>query len=344
MHRATLPLLVLGCIAVAAALAWWTLNRVGIGGTGQVVTENRAVAPFRTLDVTGNVEVTLVPSGREEVVVEAAPGVQSRVRARVEGGTLSIKAAGETKRWWSSIIGGSRSAAPPRITVKYRSLEAIALAGTVKVTAARLDAETLRIAAAGGSLLRIDDLQARALRLSGAGALKATLGGKVIDQEISISGAGEVHAGDLASENAKVSVSGAGSIVLRVEKTLRASISGAGSVEYYGDPEVRQQVSGIGRVKRREGAQAAGIRVAADRHEARAALRSASAERGERVGTATAPQRVVQCSASARNSSGTPVAASRSAWTPASTRTSVTRQSRNSVASVCTTSAVRSAA
>jgi hypothetical protein len=343
MHRATLPLLVLGCIAVAAALAWWTLNRVGIAGTGEVVTENRAVAPFRKLDVTGNVEVTLVPSGREEVVVEAAPGVQSRVRARVEGGTLSIT-AGETKRWWSSIIGGSRSAAPPRITVKYRSLDAIALAGTVKVTAARLDAETLRIAAAGGSSLRIDDLQARALRLSGAGALKATLGGKVIDQEISISGAGEVHAGDLASENAKVSVSGAGSIVLRVEKTLRASISGAGSVEYYGDPEVQQQVSGIGRVKRREGAQAAGIRVAADRHEARAALRSASAERGERVGTATAPQRVVQCSASARNSSVTPVAASRSAWTPASTRTSVTRQSRNSVASVCTTSAVRSAA
>jgi len=34
-----------------------------------------------------------------------------------------------------------------------------------------------------------------------------------------------------------------GSIVLRVQKTLRASISGAGSVEYYGDPEVRQQVS-----------------------------------------------------------------------------------------------------
>jgi len=341
MHRATLPLLVLGCIAVAAALAWWTLHRVGIAGAGEVVTENRAVAPFRKLDVTGNVEITLVPSAREEVVVEAAPGVQSRVRARVEGSTLSIT-AGETKRWWSPIIGGSRSTAAPRITVKYRTLEALALAGTVKVTAARLDTETLRIAAAGGSSLRIDDLQARALRLSGAGALKATLGGKVIDQEISISGAGEVQAGELASENAKVKVSGAGSIVLRVEKTLHASISGAGSVEYYGDPEVRQQVSGLGRVKRREGAQAAGIRVAAYQGVPRAALRAASPEGRERLGATRG--RSVQCSASARNSSGTPVAASRSAWTPASTRTSVTRQSRNNAVSVCTTSAVRSAA
>ena len=341
MHRATLPLLVLGCIAAAAALAWWTLHRVGSAGAGEVVTETRAVAPFRKLDVTGNVDVTLVPSGREEVVVEAVPGVQSRVRARVEGSTLEIS-AGETKRWWSAIIGGSRGTATPKVTVRYRTLEAIALAGSVKVSAARLDADALRIAAAGGSSLRIDDLQARALRLSGAGALKATLGGKVVDQEISISGAGEVHAGELASQNAKVSVSGAGSIVLRVEKTLRASISGAGSVEYYGDPEVRQQVSGIGRVKRREGTQATGIRVAAYQAVPRATLRAASAKGIERLWVAGL--RAVQCSASARNSSGTPVAASRSAWTPASTRTSVTRQSRNSAVNVCTTSAVRSAA
>jgi hypothetical protein len=314
MRRATLPLLILACIAVAAALAWWTLNRAGGASAGEVVTENRAVAPFRKLDVTGNLDITLVASGREEVVVEAAPGVQPRVRAHVEGGTLMIT-AGETKRWWSAIIGGSRSMPTPKVTVKYRTLDSIALAGSVKVTAARLDADTLRIAAAGGSTLRIDDLQARALKLSGAGALKATLGGKVVDQEISISGAGEVHADQLASENARVSVSGAGSIVLRVEKTLRASISGAGSVEYYGDPEVKQKVSGVGRVKRRESVRAEGLRVAS-----------------------------AQCSAPARNSSGAPVAGSRSAWTPAMTRMSVTRQSRNNVVSISATSAVRSAA
>jgi len=341
MRRATLPLLVLGCIVVAAGLAWWTLHRGGGPGAGEVVTENRAVAPFRKLDVTGNVDLTLLPSAREEVVVEAAPGVQPRVRVRVEGSTLSIT-GGETRRWWSTIVGGSRSAPVPKVTVKFRTLEAIALAGTVKLTAARLEADTLRIAASGGSSLRIDDLQAHALKLSGSGALKATLGGKVVDQEISISGAGEVHAEQLASDNAKVSVSGAGSIVLRVEKTLRASISGAGSVEYYGDPEVRQQVSGVGRVKRRDSARAEGVRVAAYHGVPRAALRAASPEGGERLGAAR--RRSVQCSASARNNSGTPVAASRSAWTPASTWTSVTRQSRNNAVNVCTTSAVRSAA
>lgn len=315
MRRAILPILILGCIVVAAALAWWTLSR---GASGTSVTENRAVDPFRKLDVTGNLDVTLVPSTREEVSIETAPDAQSRVRVRVESRTLTIT-GGETRRWWSAIIGGSRAIPPPKVTVRYRTLEAIALAGTVRMSAAKMEADTLRIAAAGGSTLKIDDLQARALKLSGAGALKATLAGKVVDQDISISGAGEVRADQLASDNASVSVSGAGSIVLRVAKTLRASISGAGSVEYYGDPEVRQKVSGVGRVKRRENARAEGFRVAA---------RSGGN----------------QWSASARNISGTPVVASRSACTPGSTRTSVTRQSASSVASICTTSAMRSAA
>src|SRR4030095_14720170 len=121
MRRATLPLLILGCIVVAAALAWWTLNRGagGVGGAGgAVVTENRAVPPFRKLEVTGNVDVTLVPSAREEVVVEAATAVQSRVRARVEGGMLTIT-GGETRRWWGAVIGSGRSAPVPKVTVKF---------------------------------------------------------------------------------------------------------------------------------------------------------------------------------------------------------------------------------
>ena len=198
MRRATLPLLILGCIVVAAALAWWTLNRGGGSGAGAVVTENRAVPPFRGLDVTGSADVTLVPAAREEVIVEAPAGAQSRVRVRVEGSTLMI-AGGETRRWWNAIVGSSRGMPTPKVTVRFKTLDAVVLAGSVKMTAAKLDADTLRIAASGGTTLRIDDLNAQSLKLSGAGALKATLGGKVVDSDISISGAGEVHAAELTS-------------------------------------------------------------------------------------------------------------------------------------------------
>ncbi len=319
MRRATLPLLILLCVAVAAGLTWMTLNRSGVGG--DLVTENRAVDPFRRLDVNGSADVTLVAGPREGVTVETRSGGQSLVRVRSTGDTLEIS-SGTTRRWWNSIIGShGAGSVTPKITVTFRQLDAINLAGTVKLTAAKIDATELRVSASGGTSVRIDDLQAQRLRLSGAGALKATLAGRVVDQDVSISGAGEVHADRLESDNAKVSVSGAGSIVINAKKTLRASISGAGSVEYYGDPEVKQSVSGVGRVKRRESARVEGVRVAA----------------AEFAGLA-------QCSASALNSSGTSVAGSRSAWTPGSTRTSPTRQSASSVASICTTSAVRSAA
>ena len=317
MRRATLPILIFVCILVAAALAWMTLNRGG-GSGGDVVTEDRAVDPFHRLDVSGNAEIILVRGDREGVVVETRAGGQTLVRARVESGTLEVT-GGQTRRWWNAIIGRRGSGARPRITVTFKQLDAINLSGTVKLTAAKIEAGQLRITASGGSSVAIDDLQAQLLKLSGAGALKATLAGRVVDQDISISGAGEVRADRLESENAKVSVSGAGSIVINARKTLRASISGAGSVEYYGDPEVKQSVSGVGRVKRRESARVEGIRVAA--------LEAAA-----------------QCSASALNSSGTSVAGSRSAWTPGSTRTSPTRQSRSSDVSICTTSAMRSTA
>jgi hypothetical protein len=47
-------------------------------------------------------------------------------------------------------------------------------------------------------------------------------------------------------------VSGAGRVLVHVEKTLAIGLSGAASVEYIGNPKVTQQVSGAARIKRRE--------------------------------------------------------------------------------------------
>ncbi len=56
------------------------------------------------------------------------------------------------------------------------------------------------------------------------------------------------------TDNARVSVSGAGKVVVNAAKTLDVSISGAGSVDYLGDPVVSEHISGAGRVRKRESA------------------------------------------------------------------------------------------
>lgn len=253
MRRFALPLLIVGAIAVAAVLAWLTLTRGGVarGGT-EMTTEVRVVDPFNRLEIDGHAQVTLVQGDGETVAVETAARGQSRVVARVEDRTLKIR-AGVTRRWWSGLVGG-RATMTPKIVITFKSLDAIGLSGAVQLTADTIRGSDLRIGASGGSTIRIDDIEAKTLRIDGSGALKATLGGEVVEQRISISGAGEVRGEKLESQSAIVDVSGAGSIVVNVAKTLRATISGAGSVEYYGDPEVKQSVSGIGRVKRRSSA------------------------------------------------------------------------------------------
>ena len=248
MRRVALPLLIAAAVFVAAALAWLTLTRT-VGTGGDVVTEARAVEPFHRIELSGRADVTLLQGGNERMSVDASPRAQTRIRARVENGTLTIGAA-DSRRWWNALLGG-RSAALPRITVEFASLDAIALAGAVNLTADRIATPKLRIAASGGSTVRIGDLDAKALDLHGTGALKATLAGHVVDQTISISGAADVMAAQLASENAEVDVSGAGNIVVNISKTLRATISGAGNIDYFGNPDVKQQVSGVGRVRRR---------------------------------------------------------------------------------------------
>ncbi|HEY2817432.1 MAG TPA: head GIN domain-containing protein [Casimicrobiaceae bacterium] len=261
MRRFALPALILAAVVVAAVLAWYTLTRGGGPAGTEMTTEVRAVEPFNRLEINGRADVMLVQGERESITVQTAARGQSRVVARVEKGTLMIN-AGVSRRWWSGLVGG-RAAITPRIVIAFNSLDAIAVSGAVQLLADKIQASELRIAASGGSVLRLDGIAATSLRLNGSGALKATLAGAVVEQRISISGAGEVRADKLVSQDAVVDVSGAGSIVVNVAQTLRASISGAGSVEYYGDPDVKQSVSGIGRVKRRAAAE--GRTLASDR-------------------------------------------------------------------------------
>ena len=311
MPRSSLPWLVLGAIARAAALVWFTLTRgASVGGSSAL--ERHDLPPFHELEIGGAADVTLLQGDAEAVEIEP----QARaivVEADVSDGRLTIWSR-DGRRWWSRLFG-SHASEPPAITIHLRKLDRLALTGTVQVTAPRLTSTSLRIIASGGSALTIDDLRATSLRVEGSGALQANLAGRVEDEEVIISGAGSYRAERVRATNAIVSVSGVGNVIVHAERKLRASISGAGNIEYVGDPEVTEDVSGIGQVKRRNSTATPGMRIAAAQW---------------RDSTDAAPASL--------NSSGPPVAGSMSAWTAGRTWTCETRQSRNNPASMAATS------
>ena len=260
MRRFTLPLVIAGCIALAALLTWIALSSANFGtrppraeiSGGRDAPVTQAVPPFRRIDVSGAAEVMLVQGAGESVALSAASRRSSYLSAKVKGDTLYIE-SDDHSRWWDFLLSGN-SARGSQVVVTYKDLDTITAAGTVKLTAAGMKVDDLRITGAGGTTIRIDDLSARQLKLSGAGALRADLSGRVGEQSVTISGAGDFRGAKLVSQDATVTVAGAGRVVINAEKTLKATISGAGSVEYVGDPVVTERVSGAGRVKRRDAA------------------------------------------------------------------------------------------
>ncbi|MBK9117190.1 MAG: DUF2807 domain-containing protein [Betaproteobacteria bacterium] len=258
MRRFSLPLVIAACVALAALLTWLVLSSANFGDRGprpeagitSGAPTDRALPPFQRLDVSGMADVVLVQGAAESVAIADGGRKGRPVEAQVRGDTLYVTAVDDT-RWWDHLFGGG-SGRPARVVVNFRELSQIDAAGTVKLSAASLRAPNLKIAGAGGTEIRIDDLTGQKLELAGAGALKAELAGSVTEQAIAISGAGEYRGARLASDTASVSVAGAGQVVVNVRTSLDAAISGAGSVEYVGDPKVTERISGIGRVRKRD--------------------------------------------------------------------------------------------
>ena len=262
MRRFSLPLVILVCAVLAATLAWVLLSRGAFSDRTDrpgVVVPATKIGPFKRIDVSGAAEVDLVQGTEESVAVTSAARGRGRIGAEVRGDTLYIEAL-DRERWWNFFFGGRNR--PIRLAVTFRDLESISAAGGIRIKAGNVKVPALRISAAGGTDVRFDNLEADALRMTGAGALRADMAGKVVEQTLSISGAGEYLGAKLVSEHAVVSVAGAARVIVNAQRTLKATISGAGSVEYLGDPEVTEQVSGVGRVRRHESAQVWEPRVA----------------------------------------------------------------------------------
>lgn len=255
MKRLLLPLLLLFAIAIAVAAAWYVVDRAfpgraGAGG-GEIVSETRPLEAFSKLDVDGLAEVTLVQGTADAITVDAPARQLPKVRGAVRNGTLTLT-NNDSRGFVSGLFGGGVH--PVKVVVTFRSLDSVRASGAVKIKTDGIKTDVLKVAVSGAASLSIAGLEAKELSVAGSGAMKAELAGRVSDQKVSISGAGDYRASNLVSDNARVSVSGAGKVFVNAAKTLDVRISGAGSVDYLGNPQVREDISGAGRVRRRESA------------------------------------------------------------------------------------------
>jgi hypothetical protein len=191
----------------------------GVSGSGNVVSEKRAAADFRAIEVGGVFEVEVVAQKEFSVEIEADDNILQFIRTEVKGGTLEISS---TERF------STRN--PIRVRISAPDIERLDVSGASKINLSELKNESLHVDASGASKIKVE--------------------GQTGDLEIKMSGASRLEAENLKSVNVEVDSSGASSASVFVSGDLKADLSGASSVTYSGNPQnMEKKTSGASSIR-----------------------------------------------------------------------------------------------
>lgn len=214
---------------------------------GDIFTRLSEGAEFTRLTFKSVGEVFLIQGDSCDLRIEGDPDLMEKVKACLDDEELKITYAADIADWtglgWISVENRLRY----YITVK--ELSQLKLGGAGIIRAERLAGEHIKMDHTGIGLLTINDLQCRELAVNLGGLGEIRLEGEVQSQLVALSGGGSYHAVNLRSQEADITLTGAGSAKVWVETKLKASVSGAGNIIYQGDPQVEQSISGLGGVK-----------------------------------------------------------------------------------------------
>jgi len=213
-------------------------------------TETREVSNFHRVHMHDLGILEISQGAQESLTVEAEEETLEAIFTEVADGTLTLRVG---RDWLERLrFGLHTSLTRPHIRYQLmvRNLTELVVSGLGRADVGDLATEKLAVHLSGGGDLSLEALTADRLtvKLSGGGRIQTA--GKVKEQEVTLSGAGQYAGGKLESHQARVTMSGAGTATVWAVQDLDVTISGIGSVHYIGDPAVRKAISGLGSVKR----------------------------------------------------------------------------------------------
>lgn len=203
-----------------AALALGGCHVSGIKGNGDIVTQNRPVQEFTSVEAEGAYTIDWV-QGPPSCTITTDENLQSRVETRMSGSKLELT--------WHGQLRPTRGV---KVKLSSSMLTAARLSGAVRLTATKLSGKGFYLDASGATRVTVDGT---------GGELLATM-----------SGASRLDADALQVKTAKLSISGAGKADVAASDSLKVSISGAGKVTYSGNPTIEKDISGAGSVRQRD--------------------------------------------------------------------------------------------
>lgn len=212
-----------------------------VNGNGNLIQKTRNVGSFSGVGVAGSFDVFLVEGNEGKLELNVEENLEPYLVTEVRDGSLKIK--------WKKGVK-VRTSKPTQITVHFKKLNEIALAGSGDIVSrSKLSSNDMEVALAGSGDINLDlDVQKLKAAISGSGDIQ--LAGNAVDFTGAIAGSGDLKAGDLKAVNAELVISGSGTMQAYVENSITARISGSGDIKYKGNPDKEDiKVSGSGTVK-----------------------------------------------------------------------------------------------
>lgn len=226
MHMASFSVIILLSSCIGA-----------IQGNGNIKKESREIGDFTEISISGAYKVYLRQGVKCQLEIEADDNLFDHIITKNEGERLTI--------FSDEPIHGSKAVA---LYITVDDIDEIDISGAVELhSKSMINTQKLSIDLSGAGELELE-LETGELDIDLSGGTETQLTGWAERASIDISGAGELKAIDLETDYLDISISGAGSATVFVNKELNAEISGAGSVEYKGNPSVSKDISGAGSI------------------------------------------------------------------------------------------------
>lgn len=206
--------------------------------------ETRTVAAFSSVGLGGSMHVVLRQGSPQKVEAEGNAEDLAHLETTVSNGRLRINLKKESGLSWYNTKG------PITVYVTMPTINALVVSGSGSIKAADgIRGEKLDLAVSGSGSVQLTSVTADKITssISGSGSIQAA--GTAADQDISISGSGNMQAPKLQSKTCSVRVSGSGVCRVYASSTLDARIAGSGNVFVMGNPKVSSSVAGSGRVR-----------------------------------------------------------------------------------------------
>ncbi len=196
----------------------FSVNFSGVNGSGNIASETRDVAGFKSVDVGGVFEVEITAQKDFSVEVESDDNILPLISTEVRDGVLKIK----TKRRVSPT-------GPIHIRISAPDIEGLDISGAAKIT--------------------LNDIKNSNLSVDSSGAAKIKITGETSKLTVDVSGASKIDAEDLNAVDASVEASGACHVSVNVSGDLLTDATGASTIVYSGTPSnIEKKTSGASSV------------------------------------------------------------------------------------------------